>query len=50
MLLISKPDLLMLDEPVAGMTPAERDSTAELLTRLSANRALIVIEHEHGSS
>jgi urea transport system ATP-binding protein len=46
MLLIQSPDLLMLDEPVAGMTPAERDSTAELLIRLSANRALIVIEHD----
>jgi urea transport system ATP-binding protein len=46
MLLIQDPDLLMLDEPVAGMTPAERNSTAELLTRLSAHHALIVIEHD----
>src|SRR2546423_4835176 len=46
MLLIQDPEPLMLDEPVAGMTPAERNSTAELLTRLSAHHALIVIEHD----
>jgi urea transport system ATP-binding protein len=46
MLLIQEPDLLMLDEPVAGMTPAERHATAELLTRLSGKHALIVIEHD----
>jgi urea transport system ATP-binding protein len=46
MLLIQAPELLMLDEPVAGMTPQERHKTAELLTRLSRNRALIVIEHD----
>jgi len=46
MLLIQDPELLMLDEPVAGMTPGERRRTAELLTGLSENRALIVIEHD----
>jgi urea transport system ATP-binding protein len=46
MLLIQEPELLMLDEPVAGMTGAERRRTAELLTGLSADRALIVIEHD----
>jgi urea transport system ATP-binding protein len=46
MLLIQEPELLMLDEPVAGMTPAERRRTAELLKGLSENRALIVIEHD----
>jgi urea transport system ATP-binding protein len=46
MLLIQSPDLLMLDEPVAGMTPSERQATAELLTALSTKHALIVIEHD----
>ena len=46
MLLIQEPELLMLDEPVAGMTGAERRRTAELLTGLSEDRALIVIEHD----
>ena len=46
MLLIQDPELLMLDEPVAGMSVAEREKTAELLNRISKNRALIVIEHD----
>jgi len=35
MLLIQDPDLLMLDEPVAGMSVSERAKTAELLNRIS---------------
>ncbi len=46
MLLIQKPDLLMLDEPVAGMSVAERKQTAELLNRITKGRAVIVIEHD----
>jgi urea transport system ATP-binding protein len=46
MLLIQDPELLMLDEPVAGMSPAEREQTAELLLRICANRSLLVIEHD----
>jgi len=46
MLLIQKPDLLMLDEPVAGMSVAERKQTAELLNRITRNRSVIVIEHD----
>lgn len=46
MLLIQKPDLLMLDEPVAGMSVAERKQTAELLTRITKGRGVIVIEHD----
>ncbi len=46
MLLIQDPELLMLDEPVAGMTGAERRRTAELLNGLCETRALIVIEHD----
>ena len=46
MLLMQDPELLMLDEPVAGMSVSEREKTAELLTRISANRSVIVIEHD----
>jgi len=46
MLLIQEPELLMLDEPVAGMSVSERTRTAELLRKISANRSVIVIEHD----
>jgi len=46
MLLIQDPELLMLDEPVAGMSVSERARTAELLARLAKGRAVIVIEHD----
>ena len=46
MLLMQDPELLMLDEPVAGMSAKERDETAELLNRICKNRAVIVIEHD----
>ena len=46
MLLIQEPDLLMLDEPVAGMSVSERKQTAELLNRITRNRSVIVIEHD----
>ena len=48
MLLIQDPDLLMLDEPVAGMSVAERKKTAELLNRIISDRSVIVIEHDMG--
>lgn len=46
MLLMQAPELLMLDEPVAGMSPAEREQTAELLGRIAENRAILIIEHD----
>ncbi|MBU2886925.1 urea ABC transporter ATP-binding protein UrtD [Gilvimarinus agarilyticus] len=46
MLLIQDPELLMLDEPVAGMSVAERRKTAELLRRITKDRSVIVIEHD----
>lgn len=46
MLLIQKPDLLMLDEPVAGMSISERVKTAELLNKITKSRSVIVIEHD----
>ncbi|WP_299967921.1 urea ABC transporter ATP-binding protein UrtD [uncultured Roseobacter sp.] len=48
MLLIQDPELLMLDEPVAGMSVAERKSTATLLRTIVADRSVIVIEHDMG--
>ena len=48
MLLIQNPELLMLDEPVAGMSLAERKKTAELLNRIIDHRSVIVIEHDMG--
>ena len=46
MLLMQDPELLMLDEPVAGMSVKEREQTAALLNRICANRAVLVIEHD----
>jgi urea transport system ATP-binding protein len=46
MLLIQEPELMMLDEPVAGMSVKEREQTAELLGRICRNRSVIVIEHD----
>jgi urea transport system ATP-binding protein len=46
MLLIQDPMLMMLDEPVAGMSVAERERTAELLRQISKGRAVIVVEHD----
>jgi urea transport system ATP-binding protein len=46
MLLMQEPELMMLDEPVAGMSVSEREKTAELLNRISKNRSMIVIEHD----
>jgi urea transport system ATP-binding protein len=46
MLLIQDPELLMLDEPVAGMSVSERRKTAELLNKIIVGRSVIVIEHD----
>jgi len=46
MLLIQDPQLLMLDEPVAGMSVKEREQTAELLKKISKGRSVLVIEHD----
>jgi urea transport system ATP-binding protein len=46
MLLIQDPDLLMLDEPVAGMSVSECVKTAELLNRIIKGRSVLVIEHD----
>ncbi|MEM5529841.1 urea ABC transporter ATP-binding protein UrtD [Gammaproteobacteria bacterium AS21] len=46
MLLVSDPRLLLIDEPVAGMTAQESERTAELLTSLAGERTVIVVEHD----
>jgi urea transport system ATP-binding protein len=46
MLLMQDPELLMLDESVAGMSAKERDQTADLLNRICKNRSVMVIEHD----
>jgi urea transport system ATP-binding protein len=46
MLLMQNPLLLLVDEPVAGMTHEEMDHTAELLTQLAGERSVVVVEHD----
>jgi urea transport system ATP-binding protein len=46
MLLMQDPELLLLDEPVAGMSAKEREQTAELLNSISKGRSIVVIEHD----
>jgi urea transport system ATP-binding protein len=46
MLLMQEPDLLLVDEPVAGMTPQETEHTAALLQSLSGQHSVVVVEHD----
>lgn len=46
MLLAQDPRLLLVDEPAAGMTPAEREQTTDLLKRAARTRAVVVVEHD----
>jgi urea transport system ATP-binding protein len=46
MLLMQRPRLLLVDEPVAGMTHQEMDKTGELLTSLAGEHSVIVVEHD----
>jgi len=46
MLLAADPRLLLIDEPVAGMTAQETERTAELLISLAGERTVIVVEHD----
>ena len=46
MLLMQSPDLLLVDEPVAGMTPHEIEHTAELLLSLEGEHSIVVVEHD----
>ncbi|WP_207460842.1 urea ABC transporter ATP-binding protein UrtD [Azospirillum sp. SYSU D00513] len=46
MLLAQDPKLLLVDEPVAGMTDAETEQTAHLLKTIAGTRSVIVVEHD----
>jgi urea transport system ATP-binding protein len=46
MLLAQEPRLLLVDEPAAGMTLAERERTTELLVDIARTRAVVVVEHD----
>ncbi|SDX41992.1 urea ABC transporter ATP-binding protein UrtD [Litoreibacter albidus] len=46
MLLAQDPRLLLVDEPAAGMTPAEREKTTTILKEAAKTRAVVVVEHD----
>lgn len=46
MLLVQDASVMLLDEPVAGMSAEERDATGELLHRIGRTRTIIVVEHD----
>lgn len=46
MQLVQEPELLLLDEPVAGMTKKETEKTGELLQSITKSRAVMVVEHD----
>ncbi len=46
MLLMQEPELLLVDEPVAGMTDAETEQTANLLREIAKIRSVVVVEHD----
>ncbi len=48
MLLAQEPRLLLVDEPVAGMTDAETEQTAILLREINRTRSVVVVEHDMG--
>jgi urea transport system ATP-binding protein len=48
MLLAQDPKLLLIDEPVAGMTDAETEATAELLKEIARDHSVVVVEHDMG--
>jgi branched-chain amino acid transport system permease protein len=46
LVLATNPKILLLDEPLAGMSPSERASTVRLLHRLRSNRTMVIVEHD----
>ncbi len=46
MLLAQEPQLLLVDEPAAGMSPIEREHTTKLLLKAAETRAVVVVEHD----
>jgi branched-chain amino acid transport system ATP-binding protein/urea transport system ATP-binding protein len=46
MVLVGDPDLVLLDEPAAGMTHAEVESTIALLNTMRGRRTMVIVEHD----
>ncbi|WP_018932875.1 urea ABC transporter ATP-binding protein UrtD [Gracilibacillus lacisalsi] len=46
MVLMQEPDIVLLDEPIAGMSKKERDKTGELITKIARDRAVLIVEHD----
>ena len=46
MLYVQKPELLLIDEPVAGMTDEETETTSKLLKRIAKSQSIVVVEHD----
>ncbi|MBW7457801.1 urea ABC transporter ATP-binding protein UrtD [Paenibacillus sepulcri] len=46
MMLLQEPEILLLDEPVAGMTDNETEKTGELLKQISRTQSIVVVEHD----
>ena len=46
LLIMQRPELLLVDEPVAGMTPEEAERTGELLVSLAGRHSIVVVEHD----
>jgi urea transport system ATP-binding protein len=46
MLLMQDPELLLVDEPAAGMTDAETEQTAALLKEIARSHSVVVVEHD----
>jgi urea transport system ATP-binding protein len=46
MLLMQNPELLLVDEPVAGMTDAETEQTAAMLRGIATDHSVVVVEHD----
>ena len=46
MLVAQSPDIILLDEPVAGLTDEETNKTAELIKSLAGEHTVVVIEHD----
>ena len=46
MLLAQEPELMLLDEPVAGMSDAETEQTVALLMEIAKDHSLVVVEHD----
>ncbi|QGH33769.1 urea ABC transporter ATP-binding protein UrtD [Gracilibacillus salitolerans] len=46
MVLMQEPDIVLLDEPIAGMSKKERNKTGELITKIAKDRAVLIVEHD----